>query len=330
MICVTSAAYGENHECPFDNVTSTGTTWVSSATPADPDAQGLRIRGGEIVDGYPGVVDYTLIGFGTNCTGSMIAPDVVLTAAHCFRKVIPYGGHDGPVPIKICYYDPERGRRGVWKGFAEYHLYPTYNGTHGASDDIGVIQIRDLGIPSSTSHFSDTDYHDYLRIYSDHGKALEESGGVILYGAGLYTYSGASDNKLRRAWFDVFEQDYNTISVDTGSDGGPNPCHGDSGGPYVRMTSGIPTIAAVHANSDKFEGDVCASNNAPSDDARGCRTNPTHMKWIQSVTGIACNLHTHATSDYRRCFELPFIEDHPLEGTYDQGTTVAIAVAVVF
>lgn len=290
------------------------------------------LRGGAVITGAPGVVDFFLAsGYGTvepggACTGSMIAPNVVLTAAHCLDSLGATTRSGGSNGFTIRYYDPKAGLRVVFSGTASWYVYPTYDGVGptgpgGSNDDIAIIK--------TPRTFTDTSYRDYLRIYSDVGSSLMTN--LTAYGAGIYSYSGSSDNRVRTTWFEVESVEAHHIVVDTRDL--VSVCKGDSGGPLVYSVSlvgkSLPTIAGVASKAEADsgnEGKFCANNDPPHDDAYYCRSNWTHMQWATTAAGMACNLHTAGSRDYRRCFSLPLVEDVDGEG-FGRGQGTAIAMS---
>ena len=292
------------------------------------------LRGGKVIKGFPGVVE------GGGCTGSMIAPNVILTAAHCLDVVGAGPSSSGSARFIIFYHDPKRGvlKSPDFDGTATWHVSPSYIRplTIGPSPDYAGDANADHGVivisssVSGVDRLPNTDYHDYLRIYSDKKEFLKTN--LHLYGAGMHSYSGNSDNKLRTHWFEIENVEYNHIVMDTRDK--VSICGGDSGGPFIYKgkASGhdVPMIAGVLSGMETgdFESDKCSNNDPPRDDAFVSRISWKVIRFIEQRTGISCRVHSNANKEYVRCFDLPFIEDIGYEGL-ERDLAVAIAVSSI-
>lgn len=286
------------------------------------------LKGAGTVVGAVGVIDFVYYASTKKyrCTGSMIARDVVLTAAHCFG---PLGAgstmQSGVVTIDIHYFDPIGGKRPVYSGRATWTAYPTYDadddGAGSANSDAALIVIPGM--------FSATDYHDYLRIYSDVDGPLEST--LRAYGAGVHNEEFDYDGALRKSDYDVENVDENHIKVDNGPSVGV--CHGDSGGPLIKFASrrgvSVPTLVGDLAMMEMdFDGEACVGALPYNDDAFYSRINSAKVSWIQNVTGASCTVASAASNlSYKRCFQLPFIEDVNGEGL-DRGVATAIYTTI--
>lgn len=298
--------------------------FLATACSASEDQTGTKtqeLRGGIEITGYQGVVDISVLPPGyqdvKNCTGSMISANAVLTAAHCVRWFSSWP-NTGTIQTTINYYDPETGRRQVYSGQAEWFSEPNYNpdlknNAGRANSDIAIVRV-----PKT---FSNTSQDDYLGIYAGRSENLQ----LILwaYGAGLYTYSGKKDDKLRAHYFNVEDVDPSHIVLDTRKKVGL--CKGDSGGPLIfpyAVTGGeVGTVTGVGSSVELFGGepDVCANNDWGMDDAFYSRTNMEKLGPLLRTAGQECAIETRQTIDMVVCRPMPVRADTPFDEAPDTG-----------
>jgi len=255
----------------------------------------------------------------------MIAPTVVVAAAHCFEVVGSQTNSSGSVTLDVInYYDPDDVVRPVYSGIATWFVPETYDGAGpsgptGSDDDVAIMIVPE--------RFTRTDYHDYLRIYAG-SDALLSDAWLWAYGAGYYSFNWEDDSMLRTAKFEVAALSAHHVVVDTSV--GAGVCFGDSGGPLVkfvrRQGMGVPTVVGVLSKMQRAgaEGPACGASNEGDDNAYYCRTGPSRVAWIENLAGISCGQHLDDSNvAYMRCFDLPFIEDVPGEGL-ELGVATAI------
>ena len=278
------------------------------------------LAGGTVTNAF-GVVSFSTAG--GSCTGSMIAPNAVLTAAHCFDDL----NVQKQASIEVTdmkYYDPIRGPRPLFVGTANLTKHPNYDGWDG-SDDVALITIPGV--------FADTDYHDYKRLLSyEAGEILPAS--QRFYGAGHYTPDLPPDGLLRTHGLTFEGATPQGIQTDNGS--GIRTCRGDSGGPLnvVASPTGHPNslefISGVLSHSNSSFSSTCASENPALGDNSyfGRPGRFSYFPWIASTIGYTCSPQVPgANYPYRRCFSLAFVEDIDFEGM-TQGEEVAIVGAI--
>jgi hypothetical protein len=277
------------------------------------------LAGGSVTNAY-GLVELPGV---PGCTGSMIAPNTLLTAAHCFDDWnVPT---QSTISINLSYFDPEQGKRGVFSGQATLNKHPSYAGWE-SGYDLALIIIPD--------RFTDTDYHDYKRLLSPlAGTNLPES--QRFYGRGYYTADTSVPNDgLLRTHSLTVETDYTSnwyITTDNGD--GIRTCKGDSGGPLnvVAVTpSGLQyeLVSGILNGSDKSFSSICASQNPWLGDNSHFTRPSGFVSWIESTIGRSCTVFQPVANwPYLRCYDLDFVEDVPFE-SYEQDEEVAM-VAVI-
>jgi V8-like Glu-specific endopeptidase len=177
-----------------------------------------------------GALNLDLMG---SCTAALVAPDVVLTAAHCVESLTGTPrflvGED--------YMPPEAVFNGV-----EWHMHPLYEGSGGGGSppyDVAVIIIS--GDPISRGI-------EPLAVNLEETSLLGER--IQSVGYGLTDPSGSWNT---RRWWTTQEVISESPAIYIASDGGRSGlCQGDSGGPMLYTTSdGTPRIMAVASSIDR-------------------------------------------------------------------------------
>lgn len=287
---------------------------ATSAQNDDPKIGSITqaIRGGNVITGYPGVVELP------SCTGAMIGPNVAITAAHCIPGAGPAA--QGSLTLGINYHDPDLGSRTVFNGTARWYVVSTFDSSTSAFANTN----SDVAIIVTPTRFQSTNHEDYLRIFTGGDDFFD--GSARIFGAGIFTYSGKYDTLLREHEFDIESVEKNHVVVDNTRD--VNICRGDSGGPLVHMIAptraarqscdspqcGLATVAAVMSRAEMAGNDDCARNTPPFDDAYLSRTNWSKLEDVFARAGVTCDVFVLYGQEYRRCFALPFISRDSVEG----------------
>jgi hypothetical protein len=175
------------------------------------------------VDEDPAVIALTS-GGAPICTGTLVSPSVVLTAAHCIDK-----GGDNTVHFGHNVY--EQGRKVAVRST---RTHPAWNGTL-ESNDIGMVLLQfpqdpELAIPLNTAPVEDFVGQPYR---------------IVGFGA-FQASPPMYDGKKRQATTTISELAEQGDVLLTGDDS-VRVCFGDSGGPGFLNIDGVEYVAGVHS-----------------------------------------------------------------------------------
>jgi secreted trypsin-like serine protease len=199
---------------------------AQAITFGQPDGDGHPNVGAMLVEEPDGVKYFY-------CSGTLIAPDVFLTAAHCTQAAVAYGAdpHDAYVT-----FDPVLGDKAkLYRG--TYYLNPHYGHDSHDLNDVAVIildhpinsnRIEPASLPTA-GLLSELEANQVLKdqqfITVGYGTLREDKTGGphSLDGYGERYYAEQSFMALKPYWLQL------SMNPSTGSGG---TCYGDSGGPH--------------------------------------------------------------------------------------------------
>ncbi len=207
---------------------------VATAAPAGP----APIINGTVERDYPSVVGLGALGL-TLCSGNLITPRVMLTAAHC-QADLPI---ELVVAIGSVYVGTEAADPDYDLKLEDAAIHPAYRELSGqflGENDVGVAILREDA----------PDDVEPVWINTARLTPKDAVGEVVTsVGFGL-TETGASGTK-RSAPLVVSDLDpMFLISASSGNENNANICSGDSGGPQFHEADGVRQQWAVHSWGD--------------------------------------------------------------------------------
>ena len=196
----------------------------------------VGIVGGEETDDYPAVGalvqdegDGYIVFF---CTATLIAPDLVLTAGHCF---------DGASPTWVFFGTNVFAGTGQFEDVDSWEIHPLWDGLEDEGSvgyDMALIRLQ-----SAVSGIAP------IPLYE--GAASTLQGDTVRY-VGFGDSDGASESTTKRTATSVVDDaDYFDLFITSRLSG--SPCYGDSGGPMLVEGGDGLTVAGVNS----FVIDAC-------------------------------------------------------------------------
>ncbi|KAJ2310955.1 hypothetical protein IWW54_002907 [Coemansia sp. RSA 2705] len=247
-----------------------------------------RIAGGEVVDDadfrfVAYIQGYTSENGSTTCTGSLIAPNIVLTAAHCTfaTSTTVFDASD----YKIGFNHSTPSLTSDFEGYsvAKVSTHPNFNHQTLANDMV-LLFLKD-SVPSSVA--------DTVKIYTGNISAKDE-----LFAAGFGITEPENSTSMATQLMsveltvgnDTFCSE-NSHSYDpkylicTDGTPGKDTCAGDSGGPLAKQIDGGMALAGITSYApvtDSNPDGLCAQAGSSG---YYVHVN-AYLPWITKVTGL--------------------------------------------
>ena len=164
------------------------------------------------------------------CTGSLLAADILVTAAHCVTD--ENGGTVSPKKLTLVFASDVRSSKRILVKAAGVKKHPNYNPSAGGKDenDIAVIQFAG-GLPAG--------YRKAALLSSK--SAIPTGSPAVLIGYGVDTMAGGGSGSgtLRKVAVTVADGKFARTEILIDQRNGKGACHGDSGGPaFARSANG--------------------------------------------------------------------------------------------
>lgn len=192
------------------------------------------IVNGQTTTGDPAVVALTVAGQHF-CTGTLIRPTVVLTAAHCLPPHTASFGVTNHAQIDVYFGSNVYGGGGQFVDVVEGWTHPGWN-ENVFEHDIGLLRLQTSG-PATPMPF-----RELPMGFGDVGDP------VRIVGFGITSHQSPNSSGVKRMAnvqvSDVYDYVFAMNIAPSGT------CSGDSGGTAIMNLGGVEHVAGIHSRSD--------------------------------------------------------------------------------
>jgi len=200
------------------------------------------------------------------CSGTLIAPQVFLTAAHCTAAAAAYGFAPGDVFVT---FDPVVDENATLHE-GTYHLNPNYGHDMHDLNDVAVIVLDDAVVDIEPAILPSAGLLDQMKA----GKALKGQEFVTVgYGSlrddktgGPHAIGDAGERYFAEQTFQALKPYWLQISMNP-STGSGGTCYGDSGGPHFLGDSDM--VVSLTVTGDAWCRATDVTYRLDTDSARG-------------------------------------------------------------
>lgn len=205
---------------------------AACAAPPALDERPAEVVGAELATGDPGVVALVTSSGRVFCTGTLVAPTTILTAAHCIAEA-------GGDPAVAAFFGNDTQDVGTRIGVVRYMTHPGWTGDLGGGHDLALLLLAapqpvSLVVPMNTTDLAGMTGVPYRAV----GFGIHDRETRII------------DGKKRTGAFEILGVQGDYVEVgDVDADGATSVCQGDSGGPGFITVDGVEVVAGVHSYS---------------------------------------------------------------------------------